>query len=124
MVSQVADILIVREGDGEGEGIITLSRRCPRDGCTLPIMVSERERREETEGEAGETVVWGPRCYQALVLHAGKMFIRNTMWEKFRKQRNVQVRLLPGHEPNQQHLDWSIWLLIIVYMPQAFPCCV
>ena len=55
MVGQVADVLIVWEGDGKGEGIITLPRRSPCDSCTLPIMVSEREKgKEENEGEAGK----------------------------------------------------------------------
>lgn len=125
VVGQVADILTVREGDGKGEGIITLPRRAPDDSGPLPVMVSARERRrEENEGAAGETVVWGSRRYKPLALYTGKVFIRNTMWEKFRKQRNVQVSLLPGHEPNWHHLGWSIWLLIVVSMPRAFPCCV
>lgn len=84
VVGQVADILIVREGDSKGEGIITLPRRAPRDSGTLPVMVSERERRrEENEGEAGETAVGGSRCYKPLVLYAGKVFLRITVWEKF-----------------------------------------
>lgn len=53
MVGQVADILIVWEGDSKGEGIVALPRRSACSSCTLVIMISKERGGEENKGEVG-----------------------------------------------------------------------
>lgn len=88
MVGQVANVLIVREGDSKGEGVITRPRCSACDSCTLTIVISKRE---------GENRRLRQRVLGATnsLCNTGKMFTRNTVGEiqkpELCKQAHCQV---------------------------------
>ena len=70
VVSQIAGIFGVREGDGKGQRVVALPRSCPRPSCSLAIMISRREGRERRMSERWEELSF--RCHRPKITGAMK----------------------------------------------------
>ena len=71
VVSQIAGIFGMREGDSKGQRVIALPRSCARHGCSLVIMISRREGRERRMSERWEELSF--RCHRPKSTEAMKL---------------------------------------------------
>lgn len=113
MVGQVADILIMWEGDCKGEGVIALPRCSTCGSCPLAVMVSKERGEEKKMREGRGEVTNGPRCYKMWQneLHSKSFVGEICKTEKWARDS------LPGHESAQHCRSLAICPPIVAYMP-------